>query len=172
MSAGSPRTQHDAASQPPHATANLSWLAAVCWHSTLPPSAARASTLVSTPTTASARSALTPRRRAMHTHAAPLSAFKRLSPATIATRRLENGLRALLVHDPEAAFAACCASVQAGYFDDPPSLPGLAHYLEHAVHLGSDAFPGEGNYKAYLAQHGGSSNASTSGCPWHRVARA
>lgn len=50
-----------------------------------------------------------------------------------------------------------------GYFDDPPSIAGLAHFLEHAVHLGSDAFPGENDYKLFLAQHGGSSNASTSG---------
>jgi secreted Zn-dependent insulinase-like peptidase len=41
-------------------------------------------------------------------------------------------------------------------------MPGLAHFLEHAVHLGSEAFPDEREYKAYLAQHGGASNASTS----------
>jgi secreted Zn-dependent insulinase-like peptidase len=30
------------------------------------------------------------------------------------------------------------------------------------VHLGSKQFPEEKEYKAFLAQHGGSSNASTS----------
>lgn len=34
--------------------------------------------------------------------------------------------------------------------------------LEHAVHLGSAKYPDERDYKAYLAQHGGASNASTS----------
>ncbi|KAF8073057.1 PXM16 [Scenedesmus sp. PABB004] len=53
-------------------------------------------------------------------------------------------------------------AAQAGYFDDPPDLPGAAHFLEHVVHLGSAAFPDEREYKAFLAQHGGSSNASTS----------
>eukprot|EP00873_Tetraselmis_striata_P005224 jgi/Tetstr1/425488/TSEL_015935.t1 len=76
--------------------------------------------------------------------------------------RLRNGVRALVVSDPEATFGACCANVQAGYFDDPDSLPGLAHFLEHAVHLGSEKYPQENGYKMYLSQHAGSSNASTS----------
>lgn len=45
-----------------------------------------------------------------------------------------------------------------------PAVPGLAHFLEHAVHLGSTKYPDEKEYKAYLAQHGGTSNASTSAC--------
>jgi hypothetical protein len=57
--------------------------------------------------------------------------------------------------------------VQAGYFDDP--LPGAAHFLEHMVHLGSRPFPDEKEYKAFLAAHGGSSNASTSAWLWECV---
>jgi secreted Zn-dependent insulinase-like peptidase len=92
-----------------------------------------------------------------------------------------NGVRAVVVHDPSAAFGAVAAVVQAGYLSDgsaaaptpaattptlttTPPLPlhGLAHYLEHAVHLGSSTFPDERDYKEHLAKHGGSSNASTS----------
>ncbi|KAI8465691.1 MAG: hypothetical protein J3K34DRAFT_395999 [Monoraphidium minutum] len=72
---------------------------------------------------------------------------------------LDNGLRAVVIQDKEVAIAAACANV--GYFDDPPAVPGLAHFLEHAVHLGSGPFPDEREYKQYLAQHGGGSNAST-----------
>ena len=75
---------------------------------------------------------------------------------------LQNGVRALLVQDKDAVYAAVCASIQAGYFDDPPELPGAAHFLEHMVHLGSQMFPDEREYKSFLAQHGGTSNASTS----------
>jgi secreted Zn-dependent insulinase-like peptidase len=50
------------------------------------------------------------------------------------------------------------------YFDDPESVPGLAHFLEHAVHLGSSKYPDDRDYKAFLAEHGGASNASTSEC--------
>lgn len=75
---------------------------------------------------------------------------------------LSNGLRALVVQDKDAIYAAACASVQVGYFDDPSHLPGAAHFLEHMVHLGSVRYPDEREYKSFLAQHGGSSNASTS----------
>ncbi len=116
-----------------------------------------------------------------------------------ACRRLDNGLRFVLVHDPEVVFAATAVNVQVradradcsggstrastqaarscsttalrpplrdpavqvGYMHDPPEVPGLAHFLEHAVHLGSALHPDEGEYKAFLAKHGGASNAST-----------
>lgn len=67
----------------------------------------------------------------------------------------------MLVQDPDADFSAMTVNVAAGYFDDPATLPGLAHFLEHAVHLGSTKYPGSKSYKAFLAQHGGTSNAST-----------
>lgn len=44
----------------------------------------------------------------------------------------------------------------------PAQVPGLAHLLEHAVHLGTARYPDPKDYKAFLSQHGGSSNASTS----------
>ncbi|GLC59471.1 hypothetical protein PLESTB_001491000 [Pleodorina starrii] len=71
------------------------------------------------------------------------------------------GTRFLLVSDPEAVFAAACLNMQAGYFDDPIDVPGFAHWLEHAVHLGSGRYPDDKDYKYYLSQHGGTSNAST-----------
>ena len=74
---------------------------------------------------------------------------------------LRNGLRALLLQDQEVVFATACANVQVGYFDDPADMPGLAHYIEHMVHLGSKLYPDEKEYKHFLGQHGGASNAST-----------
>jgi insulysin len=94
--------------------------------------------------------------------------------------QLPNRVRAVVVQDREASFGAVAAVVQAGYLSDggaaapapasPPASPppaplplhGLAHFLEHAVHLGSEPFPAEDAYKQHLAKHGGSSNASTS----------
>jgi secreted Zn-dependent insulinase-like peptidase len=77
---------------------------------------------------------------------------------------LKNGLRALLIQDHDVVFATACANVQVGYFDDPLDMPGLAHYVEHMVHLGSKGYPDEKEYKHFLGQHGGASNASTGGC--------
>jgi insulysin len=75
---------------------------------------------------------------------------------------LPNGLRALLASDPSAEYAsaAMCVSVGAGY--DPVHLPGLAHFCEHMLFLGSAKYPEESAYKKFLAAHGGRSNASTS----------
>jgi insulysin len=75
---------------------------------------------------------------------------------------LGNGLRAVLIHDPQLTFAAACANVRCGYMLDPEQQPGLAHWLEHAVHLGSEPYPGTATYKQFLAKHGGTSNAATS----------
>jgi secreted Zn-dependent insulinase-like peptidase len=37
---------------------------------------------------------------------------------------LINGVRVLVIQDLDAVYAAASANVQAGYFDDPQSLPG------------------------------------------------
>jgi len=38
---------------------------------------------------------------------------------------------------------------------------GLAHFLEHMLFLGTEKFPDENSYNAYLSAHGGGSNAYT-----------
>ncbi len=45
---------------------------------------------------------------------------------------------------------------------DPSSVPGLAHFLEHMLFMGTEKFPQENAYQLYLSNHGGSSNAYTS----------
>uniref|UniRef100_A0A672ZNV0 Nardilysin a (N-arginine dibasic convertase) n=1 Tax=Sphaeramia orbicularis TaxID=375764 RepID=A0A672ZNV0_9TELE len=40
-------------------------------------------------------------------------------------------------------------------------LPGLAHFLEHMVFMGSEKYPSENGFDAFLKKHGGSDNAST-----------
>ncbi|XP_061680733.1 LOW QUALITY PROTEIN: nardilysin-like [Syngnathoides biaculeatus] len=57
------------------------------------------------------------------------------------------------------AAAALCVAV--GSFSDPDQLPGLAHFLEHMVFMGSEKYPAENGFDAFLKKHGGSDNAST-----------
>ena len=75
---------------------------------------------------------------------------------------LENGLRVVLVEDPDSKIAAAALAVGVGAAEDPAELPGLAHFTEHMSMQGSDKFPGDNAYKKYLSTFGGSSNASTS----------
>ncbi|KAF7247013.1 Nardilysin [Varanus komodoensis] len=55
-----------------------------------------------------------------------------------------------------AALAVCIGS-----FYDPDDLPGLAHFLEHMVFMGSKKYPDENGFDTFLKKHGGSDNAST-----------
>ncbi|MGH0154319.1 UNVERIFIED_CONTAM: hypothetical protein FKN15_026778 [Acipenser sinensis] len=55
--------------------------------------------------------------------------------------------------------AALCVGI--GGFSDPDDLPGLAHFLEHMVFMGSEKYPAENGFDAFLKKHGGSDNAST-----------
>ena len=62
-------------------------------------------------------------------------------------------------------------SINIGSINDPvevnnfklfPKYQGIAHFLEHMLFLGTEAFPEEGEYKKYLTQNSGSCNAYTS----------
>lgn len=46
--------------------------------------------------------------------------------------------------------AAASLSVNVGSFSDPPDLPGLAHFLEHMVFMGSAKYPEENAFDEYL----------------------
>ena len=76
--------------------------------------------------------------------------------------RLDNGLEALVVSDPDADKAAAALNVDVGSGNDPETRPGLAHFLEHMLFLGTEKYPDPGEYSRFLTEHGGSSDATTS----------
>lgn len=59
-------------------------------------------------------------------------------------------------------FAACALSINVGSFSDPNAIPGLAHFLEHMVFMGSKKYPKENQFDVFIQKHGGSTNAVTS----------
>ncbi|HCH64523.1 MAG: hypothetical protein CL927_15315 [Deltaproteobacteria bacterium] len=75
--------------------------------------------------------------------------------------RLDNGLTAMLVSDPDTSMTAAAMSVRTGHYDNPDDRPGLAHFLEHMLFLGTETYPGADAFDAYLAGHGGTSNGWT-----------
>eukprot|EP01060_Flectonema_neradi_P014512 TRINITY_DN2115_c1_g1_i2.p1 TRINITY_DN2115_c1_g1~~TRINITY_DN2115_c1_g1_i2.p1 ORF type:complete len:471 (+),score=68.63 TRINITY_DN2115_c1_g1_i2:79-1491(+) len=74
---------------------------------------------------------------------------------------LDNGLRVMLVSDPTAEQSAASMDCLVGQFNDPEEIPGLAHFTEHMMFLGTEKYPDEGSYAGYLSDHGGSCNAFT-----------
>lgn len=74
---------------------------------------------------------------------------------------LENGLKVLLVSDPDTDKAAASLNVNIGSAANPKNRAGLAHFLEHMLFLGTKKYPQAGEYQAFIQSHGGSHNAFT-----------
>ncbi|MDA5565408.1 insulinase family protein [Cobetia sp. MMG027] len=74
---------------------------------------------------------------------------------------LDNGLKVLLVSDPAADKAAAAMDVEVGSAQDPDDVPGLAHFLEHMLFLGTDRYPEPDAYQEFITRHGGQHNAFT-----------
>ncbi|CRM60600.1 pyrroloquinoline quinone biosynthesis protein PqqF [Pseudomonas sp. 44 R 15] len=74
---------------------------------------------------------------------------------------LANGLHLCLRHAPRLKRCAAVLRVAAGSHDAPLAWPGLAHFLEHLLFLGTERFPTGEGLMAYVQRHGGQVNAST-----------
>ena len=76
--------------------------------------------------------------------------------------QLSNGLKVMLVSDMTADKAAASLDVFVGSAQNPVERPGLAHFLEHMLFLGTEKYPEAGAYQKFISQNGGSHNAYTS----------
>ncbi len=74
---------------------------------------------------------------------------------------LNNGLEAYLISDPDIQQSAAALCVKAGSWDNPKEYPGMAHFLEHMLFMGTKAYPDEAEYKRFIEDHGGKMNAYT-----------
>jgi secreted Zn-dependent insulinase-like peptidase len=74
--------------------------------------------------------------------------------------KMKNGIEVTCVRIANSEKSAATMAVKVGAMDD--TLAGLAHFTEHAVFLGSVAFPQEDKFKAHLSKNAGSSNGGTS----------
>lgn len=90
--------------------------------------------------------------------AAPTSAQD--TRVTTHTFQLENGMQVLVETDPDLDRSAAALSVGVGSMDNG-GVSGLAHFLEHMLFLGTEKYPDPADYKDYLAQNDGTSNAYT-----------
>lgn len=74
---------------------------------------------------------------------------------------MDNGLRVILCSDPTSNEAGAAMDVHVGACSDPKEIPGLAHFNEHMLFLGTKEYPKEDSFEEFLAANGGSSNAYT-----------
>lgn len=94
-----------------------------------------------------------------------LSKISILNPALAQRKtakiRLANGLEAYIISDPGVEQSAAALSVEAGAWEDPKEYPGMAHFLEHMLFMGTKAYPEESEYMRYIIENGGKVNAYT-----------
>lgn len=74
---------------------------------------------------------------------------------------LPRGLHIRLLSLQPSTRAAALVRVHAGSHDAPAEYPGLAHFLEHLLFLGSRDFPVQDSLMAFVQGCGGQLNAST-----------
>ncbi|MBS0621333.1 MAG: insulinase family protein [Verrucomicrobia bacterium] len=74
---------------------------------------------------------------------------------------LKNHLEVYLISDPGVDQSAAGVAVESGSWEDPAEYPGMAHFLEHMLFMGTGAFPKEFEYMQFITDHGGKVNAFT-----------
>ena len=87
--------------------------------------------------------------------ATPINILKPpLDKRTYETYTLPNGLKVLLCSDPASTTSAVAMNVHVGACSDPVEIPGLAHFCEHMLFLGTDRYPEEGSFSKFLSSNG------------------
>lgn len=74
---------------------------------------------------------------------------------------LDNQLEVVVISDPRLEMAGASLSVGIGSYYNPETIPGLAHYLEHMLFLGTEKYPEPNGFQTFVQQHAGFSNAYT-----------
>ncbi|KAJ2541304.1 metalloprotease [Coemansia sp. RSA 1853] len=67
--------------------------------------------------------------------------------------KLPNNMVVLCTSDPDSANTAASLSVNVGSMADPKEFPGMAHFLEHMLFMGSAKYPAENEYTQYIANN-------------------
>lgn len=74
---------------------------------------------------------------------------------------LGNGLEVLLISDAKADQSAACVSVGSGSWTDPLEYPGMAHFCEHMLFMGTKKYPNDNEFFSCISDYAGMTNAFT-----------
>ena len=81
---------------------------------------------------------------------------------TYLLKELPNGLKALIISDPETNKSCAGLGVKIGSLSDPKDCQGLAHFCEHLLFMGTKKYPDENEYDDFITKNSGYTNAFTS----------
>ncbi|MAH74143.1 MAG: hypothetical protein CBC09_08920 [Cellvibrionales bacterium TMED49] len=74
---------------------------------------------------------------------------------------LTNKMRILIASDLLSDKSAAALTVYRGSYHNPKSRPGLAHFLEHMLFIGTEKYPAVDSFQKFITGNGGYSNAYT-----------
>ena len=66
---------------------------------------------------------------------------------------LDNKLKVIIITDKLSNMCGALLNVNVGSIHD--TIPGMAHFLEHMVFMGSEKYPNESNFMDTVAKNGG-----------------
>ena len=72
---------------------------------------------------------------------------------------LDNKLKVILVKDKLSMSCGALLNINVGSVQD--TLPGMAHFLEHMVFMGSEKYPDQNNFMESVFKSGGITKAMT-----------
>ena len=82
-------------------------------------------------------------------------------PLNYKIQELDNGVKIFFIEDVDATKSAAVVDVRVGSDNDYQEYPGIAHFLEHMLFMGSEKYPDEDYFHNYISTNSGQSNAYT-----------
>ncbi len=75
--------------------------------------------------------------------------------------KLQNNIDILLISDKNITKCSTGLSIGVGSMHDSFEIPGLSHFTEHTIFLGSKSYPRPSTFESHLSNHLGMTNAYT-----------
>ena len=70
-------------------------------------------------------------------------------------------MKVLVIQDKDLEEAAIAVNVGVGAYSSPDDFPGLAHFLEHMLFMGSEKYPNVHEFPDFITTNDGTFNAYT-----------
>ena len=74
---------------------------------------------------------------------------------------LKNDLKVLIISDTQINFCSAALQVNSGNLNDFPEFPGIAHFCEHMLFMGTEKYEKTDYFADFIQKNSGVSNAST-----------